>query len=482
MPELKESKPFKGGTVEGASGQAGKVPLLPLVRVSPSGFFILVIIAVAFCTGSIRQELVLSLVGAILLAVWLYCFILGFMSALIHRNRASRMRVELSPRNISTGMAAETLYKEDSRFLRIPGILCRCRLCLETKDGRRVEHIFDPGLPADPLTVPLRGAYYSKEDEMRVVDAFHICAFSWSLHREVEARLLVSPRPAEERVPVSPRSGGRERRSGVHYLRNDDLIDHRPYIPGDDPRRINWKLYSHGPANALFVREGEPEPPPYSQVLILTDTETDGALYEPAAGREAVDLLCVQALTIALDLAGRGMDVLTGYTGGKIQDGDLVQAMAWPASLPLPGPAGKGQRPGKDRSLGRETGGALPELPSLDRGTCILALPRTSGGTGALDRFLNRRPSPPLPCDIIFLYTENGPDQIREAAETCARLYGARNAVHAQALAVPEPRVTGASTAPTPVTATPATGTPATGTPATGTPAAGTPAAGTPMP
>jgi hypothetical protein len=330
-------------------------------------------------------------------------------------------------------MTVETVYT-GGRFFRIPGILVRCRLRLETKDGREVEHIFDPGLPAEPVQIPLRGAYYSKGDELRIVDAFNIFAFSWLLRREAEARLLARPQPVEERLPVKPRPGGREQRSGSHYLRNDDLIDHRPYIPGDDPRRINWKLYSHGPSHSLFVREGERVPPPHSRLLILVDTETDRALYKAEAGREAVDMLCVQALTISLDLAGQGMDVLTGYTGGEIrEDADPARTMAWPASLPLPGPAAK--RPGGD------SGGVPRELPSVDRGTCILALPRTSGGTSALDRFLNRRPFPPMPCDILFLYAENGPGQLREAAETCARLYGSRNSV--RALAVPGTSVTG---------------------------------------
>ncbi|MDR3146865.1 MAG: DUF58 domain-containing protein [Treponema sp.] len=402
----------------------GRLPLLPLARLSPSGFFMLVIIAAAFGLGNVRQELALSLVGAILLSVWMYCLVLGFIVALIHRG-ACRMRVELSPRDISVGMAVETVCKGGPRLFRIPGILIRCRLCLETRDGRRLEHIFDPGLPAEPLRVSLRGAYYAKEDELRVLDAFHIFAFSWPLRREAEARLLVSPRPADEGIPVRPRPGGREQRSGLHYLRNDDLIDHRPYIPGDDPRRINWKLYSHGPSNSLFVREGESEPPPQSRLLILVDTETDAALYKPEAGREALDLLCVQALTLALDLAGRGMDLLTGYTGGRLRGGEeLARAMAWPASLPLPAPGkGPAEQP--------------PELPSADRGTCILALPRTSVGTDALDRFLTRRASAPMPCEILFLYPENASEQVREAAETCARLYGSRNAVRAWAVEAP---------------------------------------------
>jgi hypothetical protein len=413
---------------------------------SPGGFFILVIIAAAFGVGNWRQELALSLVGAILLSVWLYCLIMGFTGALVCRKGARAARIDISPRGIGAGMAVEMVCKVEAaraggfRFFRIPGILIRCRLRLETRDGRVVEQVFDPGLPGGPVTIPLRGAYYSKEDEIRTFDAFNIFAFSWPLRREQGVRLLVSPRPLEEAVPVRPRPGGQEQRSGLHYLRNDDLIDHRPYTPGDDPRRINWKLYSHGPSNSLFVREGESEPPPRSRLLILVDTETDGTLYGPEAGREAVDLLCAQALTIALDLAGRGMDVLTGCTGGEIRGGGdpggggpggevLAQSLAWPASLPLPGVAGKG----------RGSGGAPPELPAADRGTCVLALPRTSLGTDALDRFLNRRASPPLPCELIFVYTEKGPDRIREAAETCSRLYGARNAVRAWTLAVPGP-------------------------------------------
>jgi hypothetical protein len=41
-----------------------------------------------------------------------------------------------------------------------------------------------------------------------------------------------------------------------------------------------------------------------------------------------------------------------------------------------------------------------------------------------------------MPCDIVFLYPENAPVPVREAAETCARIYGSRNAVRAQAFAV----------------------------------------------
>jgi hypothetical protein len=442
------------------------------MRLSPSGFFLLVITAAALTVGNLRQELVLTLLGVILLSVWTYCLVLGFVIALVYRKGALGIQVQISPRSIAAGTVVELVRRPGPRFFRVPGILVRYRLCLETRDGRRVEHVFDPGLQDLPLTIPLRGAYYSTADEFSVFDAFGIFDFFWPLYQGDEVRVLAGPRPAEESIPVQPRPGGREQHSGPHYRRSDDLVDHRPYIPGDDPRRINWKLYSHGPSNSLFVREGETEPPPRSRLLILVDTETDTLLYRPAAGRQAVDLLCTQALTMALDLAGRGMDVLIGCTGGKIRGGDaaeLGEALAWPAALPVPAsslPAvpvpplpGRKDRDRKRQGKQRMADNGMQELPlAADRGTFILALPRTTGGASALDRFLSRRAggeaaSPP--CDIIFLYysetgrPEDGPASprkaglrevsLRETAETCARLYGSRNALRARALGLEYP-------------------------------------------
>jgi hypothetical protein len=437
---------------------------LPRPRLSPCGFFLLIIIAAAFGAGNWRQELALSLVGAVCLSVWMYCLILGLVIAMIHRKKARSIRIRLVPRAIAAGGVVEIVCPEE-RFFRIPGILARCRVRMETRDGRRVEHTFDPGIPGGRFDIPGRGAYYAGRDELAIFDAFGIFDFSWALPAEAVspegaagggilppgglegARVLASPRPAEEPLALRPRTGGREQHSGPHYRRTDDLIDHRPYIPGDDPRRINWKLYSHGPANSLFVREGETEPPPRARLLILADTEADPGLFSPQAAREAVDLLCEQVLAISLDLSGRGMEVLTGYTGGALRGGDpaeLARAMAWPAALPLPagerralergrGP-GSARRGSAKKSSARPGSGQAPELPAAEGGTCILALPRTTGGqdSGALDRFLSRRAGNALPCDIIFLYT----GELREEAETCARIYGARNAVRAFAMEV----------------------------------------------
>jgi len=57
---------------------------------------------------------------------------------------------------------------------------------------------------------------------------------------------------------------------GISRSRSEELIEARPYHPGDDTRRINWKAYAH--SETLFVRIGEELPPPSAAANILIDT------------------------------------------------------------------------------------------------------------------------------------------------------------------------------------------------------------------
>jgi uncharacterized protein (DUF58 family) len=212
------------------------------------------------------------------------------------------------------------------------------------------------------------------------------------------------PAPAAETIPVYVQSGGDSQRQTLRYQRTDNLIDHRPYIPGDDPRRINWKLFGH--AGDLFVREGEPEPPPHSKLSILIDTLADPAFYSPAEGRRAVDLLCENALAVALEYNLRGMEITLGFSGGElsaVKPGELAAFLSYPAAT----------LPGAEREL--------PLSPG-DRSILILALPRNTAESSALDRFLKNRQSG-QGVDLAF---------IGNNAEASARFYNQRGGTHAR--------------------------------------------------
>jgi uncharacterized protein (DUF58 family) len=395
---------------------------------SDLGIFLFILSALALGAGNLRKELALSLIGGTFLVTLAYCFVGALILGAFHARRARLLSSRMVNPNIPAGNNAELILDRDKagpgRFFRLPGILVRYETLLSTKDGRDIRCLFDPDLKGDGFSfpVPERGAYYGRADRFFIGDILGLFRYSLSLSWDVPSRdetsrddsprVLALPRAASESIPVYIESGGDSQRQDARYRRTDNLIDHRPYVPGDDPRRINWKLYGHVPSSEIFVREGEREPPPHARLLILVETMADSALYQPASARRAVDLLCENALAVALEYRRRGMDLSVGYAGGAVVEGgeaELAAALAFPAACSVAAAA------------------ELPDAPT-DRSVLVLALPRTVTD-GALDRFLQNRKQPGPPLNLVFLYGDNG---LTEAAETCVRLYNHRWGVQAR--------------------------------------------------
>jgi uncharacterized protein (DUF58 family) len=380
--------------------------------------------------GFLRHELVLTLLGAVVLAVLIYSFLAILALVLLHGKRAGILSARMSPESAPAGKQGAALYVGEDKFFRLPGILIRYEIRFFTKDSRMLHHIFDPDAlkhNLSPFTIPKRGAYYGPHDKFLILDIFGFFLAAFVLPQEPGVRFLSLPQAAAKPAVIEFHSGGAEQRTEPHFLRTDNLIDHRPYVPGDDPRRINWKLYGH--AGDLFVREGEPEPPPHSKLTLLVDTQIDttiftggrfaGKAHAIEAGRRAVDLLCENALALILEYAGRGLEIAVAYTGGnEPQSGspaELSAVLAYPAALPLNSPRF------------RDLEGRIPELPDApeDRAVLVLALPRSEAANSALDRFLKKR-GKGQETDILFLYEGESLD---EAAETCVHFYARKAGV-----------------------------------------------------
>jgi uncharacterized protein (DUF58 family) len=406
---------------------------------------------VSLLAGFLRRELALTLLGAVLLAVLAYSFLAIFVLALAHRRRAGSLSARMSPESAPAGRQGAVLCVREyarrpaaphsaageGKFFRFPGILIRYEIRLSTGDGRVLHHVFDPDAVKNsysPFKVPKRGAYHGPQDSLLVLDIFGFFQAAFSLPREPGVRFLSLPQPAPKPLSIEFRPGGAEQRSQPRFMRTDNLIDHRPYIPGDDPRRINWKLYGH--AGDLFIREGEPEPPPHSKLVLLIDTQIDASIFpagrfaarrtgSPACaaetGRRAVDLLCENALALVMEYSGRGLEIAVGYTGGKPprtgSPAELAALLACPAALPL-------------RSPQSGESAIMPELPEApeDRAVLVLAPPCSEAANSALDRFLKKR-GKERETDVLFLYEGENLD---EAAETCTRFYSRRAGVRAR--------------------------------------------------
>lgn len=354
--------------------------------------------------------------GTGIAALSAYSFLGVLLAAACTRKAAGALSCRIAPRESAFGdrvnlvPAAVPVH----RVFTLPGIVLRYEMDLGTQDGRRFFAAFDPYRPqASDLdhSAPERGAYFGGTDRLRCFDAFGLFFHSRPVPAEAPARLLVRPRTGAEFWGAQLRSGGSSRRVEPHYRKTEDLTEHRPYAPGDDPRRINWKLYGH--SGDLFVRDGEREPPPRSRISILLDGTADGRLYGEKEARGAVDTLAELALSLTVECTALGRSVFLGYCGSTLIAVDPAEAarlLAYPAALsPL-------------------DCAALP-LPDEGAHTFVLALPRKQDFEGSLDRFiaaLKRRDGARAAADLRFLADPNAAQ-----AEACVRRYGTMGGIHA---------------------------------------------------
>ena len=398
--------------------------------------FAILITILAFIAGRIRNELALTLLGTILLIILVYCFLGVFILGLTNRRKACYLSISMIPDTVNVGengrLVIKTFTAGTSRFFKLPAILIRCELFLETKDNRVIRHFAVPDIDNhSSFPVVERGVYFGDQDSFVIFDSPGFFRLSLPIQQAAGPRFFALPHPSQEALRLSLKSGGDAKRITAKHSKSDELIDHRPYFPGDDPRRINWKLFSHSPLGELMVRKEDTLPPPHSRSIILIDTEVDPSLYTIDEGRKAVDVLCESVLSLALEFFSRGINVCIGYTGSGIigsrdesitlSASDLAAALAWPAAV-------------------FNTQAELPqaELPQPFDGqpALIFALPRSlSSESWALEAFFKKNGKG---TDIIFLYDANSRRvrELEEAARLCVRWYNRKRGVDAESIAI----------------------------------------------
>jgi hypothetical protein len=117
---------------------------------------------------------------------------------------------------------------------------------------------------------------------------------------------------------IEPETGGNAATQGDRLKRSDELLETRKYYPGDDVRRLSWKLYAH--SGELFLKIGEETPPPHSRLLVLIDTGVDplGAL-SPFLSTEGLadylDSLIVSCADFCLSALDRQIEVIISFSG-----------------------------------------------------------------------------------------------------------------------------------------------------------------------
>lgn len=189
----------------------------------------------------------------------------------------------------------------------IPGLRSRMLLHFASK-GKRHFAVYLPvshsiPIQSEPL---LRGIYQLDRYAFHFSDILNIASFSLFAKNVLPASITVHPRQVPDYHVDLTLCGGEVNPAGSLSQLGNELGDQRKYVPGDDPRRINWKLYGH--TEELFLRTRDKEPPPQGRLYLYLDTAIDKALFKDAD--QALDLLARHACKLAKDLLSKGLEVV----------------------------------------------------------------------------------------------------------------------------------------------------------------------------
>lgn len=188
-----------------------------------------------------------------------------------------------------------------------------------------------------------RGLYTGPGADLKIQDFWGFCRATVGWIAPLQVKILPAPFQGEYQEPLPSGTGDQASRS-PRWERNSELLEVRKYYPGDDFRRINWKVYAH--AGELFLRIGEENPPPEAQIGLLLDLGATGLNLSGDLEDSFLDARIAHLGAAARSLSDRGFGVVILLPGqsrpllwGSPEVPEALAALrcaAPPGELPIP--------------------------------------------------------------------------------------------------------------------------------------------------
>lgn len=108
--------------------------------------------------------------------------------------------------------------------------------------------------------------------------------------------------------------------------RTSELYESRPYFPGDDPRKIHWKLYAH--TNTLSIKLGAFEPPPVKRLMIYIEEPVCTKKKERALTTSVFDAFIGRLSGVIIELLNAGIQcslLLYDYPQQSLQRYEITE-------------------------------------------------------------------------------------------------------------------------------------------------------------
>ncbi|QSH91685.1 DUF58 domain-containing protein [Treponema medium] len=114
-----------------------------------------------------------------------------------------------------------------------------------------------------------RGRYFYKRQYLNIRDFAGFFATAYTQPPCLSVPYIVVQPVIPPQKAVFPDLRSRAVNDLPSQERTHELYESRPYFPGDDPRKIHWKLYAH--TNTLSIKLGAFEPPPVKRLTIYIE-------------------------------------------------------------------------------------------------------------------------------------------------------------------------------------------------------------------
>jgi uncharacterized protein (DUF58 family) len=283
-----------------------------VVPLTARGVGLLCVAAVVLAAGITRADMAGMFWGSsfLLAALWAAAGS-HVMRALSARAlvKPGALEILLPPSALSPGDEGEALVTAEMPRVFPPGFTVSLELPLSW-NGRNLTGVRAPLAPgmnrvSVRFRAPARGSYTAAAALVCARDILGLA--SCPLVVETESSVKVLPRMVEMQRPLPVhQEGGEALRRETRRRRSEELLEVRKYFPGDDVRRLNWKVFAH--AGELFLRVGEETPPPESRFLLILDA-TENPLVPPAVSADYLDSLVEAAAAAMKALLGRGAEI-----------------------------------------------------------------------------------------------------------------------------------------------------------------------------
>lgn len=307
--------PRHGRRTAAAIGRAARA-VFPL---SPRGLLLLTLSGLILGAGVIRTDLAALFWGASFLLFTVYALAAGHLFRLSLRHRYTTapdwLTVVLSSSGVSAGEDAGAHVTARLPRVFAPGFAVRLTLPLAWHDRRidSVAHRLAPGGNQTSMRFRAehRGVYTSREAVLEMRDIL-----GFTVHRLVvplrESLTVFPSLHASEELARFMEQADESSVYARRRRRSEEHLEARKYYPGDDVRRLNWKVFAH--LNELFLRVGEEVPPPESRILFVLDC-TANPLVPHALAADYLDGLVDSCASLLVSLLEKRIEVMLSLPG-----------------------------------------------------------------------------------------------------------------------------------------------------------------------